>query len=87
MSSEWKPIDTAPKDEGKTIFVCRHKDKKHVQFEAAFFYESEERDGAHVYAPAYWSLQNMTIDQPIDDDYSDYEWSPIPAHDQERNEG
>ena len=73
---EWQPIETAPQKEGE-VFICRDSTKPHVQFEAAWFYESEERDGAHVFAPGYYLLQNLTIDIPIDD-YSDLEWMPLP---------
>ena len=72
----WQPIETAPQKEGE-VFICRDSTKPHVQFEAAWFYESEERDGAHVFAPGYYLLQNLTIDIPIDD-YSDLEWMPLP---------
>lgn len=72
----WQPIETAPQKEGE-VFICRDSTKPHVQFEAAWFYESEERDGAHVFVPGYYLLQNLTIDIPIDD-YSDLEWMPLP---------
>lgn len=74
---EWQPIETAPQKEGE-VFICRDSTNPHVQFEAAWFYESEERDGAHVFTPGYYLLQNLTIDTPIDD-YSDLEWMPLPA--------
>jgi len=68
---EWQPIETAPR--GEEVFVCRHKDKPHVTFEAAIFRESESWEMPQEYD----ALQNMTTDEPIED-WDDLEWMPLP---------
>lgn len=84
--AEWQPIQTAPQKEGQ-LFVCRHKEKPHITFEATWFYETEERDGPHIFAPAYWSLHHWTNDEPIEGDYCDYEWMPLPSPPQALTQG
>lgn len=71
----WQDISTAPKDE--SLFLLRHK-RKWTVVEAALFWEPAESEGPHIFAPAHWSLHDMTVDLPIEDDYEDYEWMPTP---------
>lgn len=68
---EWKPIDNAPRDEIR--FVCRFKNKPHVQFEAAILEDLEDNG-----LPAMsWVLYNMTTNKVIDDSWQALEWKPI----------
>ena len=72
-SMKWRPIETAPKDE--TIFVCRNKKKPHVTFEAAMFWDQESWE----IPEKYFVIQNMTTDQPLEDDWDDLEWQELPT--------
>lgn len=67
----WQSIETAPKDE---VFVCRNKNKPHVTFEAVLFWDSESWEMPEKYL----CLHNMTIDEPIDQKWSELEWRPLP---------
>lgn len=71
QADEWQPIETAPR--GGVVFVCRHKDKPYVTFEAAIFRESESWEMPQEYDV----LHNMTTDEPIDG-WDDFEWMPLP---------
>lgn len=63
----WWEMDCAPRNQ--TLFVCRKKSKPHVTFEAAFFkWEIPEE---------YLVLQKMTIDEPLDDCWTNYQWKPL----------
>lgn len=70
----WQPIETAPRDE--SIFICRHKKKPYATFEAAMFLDD---DGWESTIWSYYVIQNMTVDTPIDSDWGDLEWQPLPT--------
>lgn len=69
----WMPIETAPK--GGRVFISRDKTKPWITFEAAIFAERESWE----IPQRYYVIQNMTTDEPIDDDWSHLEWKPLPA--------
>ncbi|MBL4763489.1 MAG: hypothetical protein JKY93_12435 [Gammaproteobacteria bacterium] len=71
IPNNWQSIETAPKD--KTTFVCRDKYKPHVQFEATLFLEQESWE----IPEEYLVLLNMTTDEPICENFEDYEWKLI----------
>jgi len=72
LQPPWQPIENAPKYE--KLFICRNKNKPHVTFEAMFFRDIESWEMPKEYD----YFQNMTIDEPICDNWEDYEWSEIP---------
>jgi len=67
----WMDISGAKKIIGK--FLCRKKSNPRVTFEAIFNVECESWEIPEL----YYVLHNLTLDEPIDGDYSDYEWTPI----------
>lgn len=69
----WMLIETAPK--GGRVFISRDKTKPWITFEAAIFAERESWE----IPQRYYVIQNMTTDEPIDDDWSHLEWKPLPA--------
>lgn len=72
MQSQWMTMETAPKDD--TLFLCRKKSQPHVTFEASMFWDQESWE----IPEKYLVCQNMTTDEPLDDDFEDLEWRPLP---------
>jgi hypothetical protein len=73
LAADWRDIESAPRDE--SLFLCRHKAKPHVTFEAAIFKEDDSWESGNK---PYDVIQNMTADEPLDAEWEDLEWQPLP---------